>query len=171
MKITLNQNEIKAAVLAHVLSQIQVKDPSKIEISFTATRGEEGIIANIDIPYVGLSAIAGLEDAVVSADTTTKVETPKAVEAAVAKTGKISGGSRPPGPAKNPQPVAKAAQVFAGLTAPTPPTDDAAAPETTPAAQAGDDAAPFAEGEQATATEQAEAPAPTERKSLFEFVQ
>lgn len=49
MQILLNQTEIEEAVIALVRSQIQIADNQTVEVDFRATRGEEGLTANISI--------------------------------------------------------------------------------------------------------------------------
>ncbi len=49
MKISINEVEIKAAITAMILGQINVKPGHKIEIDLRATRGAEGFMADIDI--------------------------------------------------------------------------------------------------------------------------
>lgn len=49
MQITLNQDEIVAAVVAYVHGQINVAANQKIEVDFKAGRGDNGITATLDI--------------------------------------------------------------------------------------------------------------------------
>ena len=49
MQITIVQTEIEEAIKAHILSQISVKDNTRIDIDLKATRGAEGFQAVIDI--------------------------------------------------------------------------------------------------------------------------
>lgn len=49
MQITINQSEIEAAIRAHILSQINIKEGHEISITLKATRGEDGTTAIIDI--------------------------------------------------------------------------------------------------------------------------
>lgn len=49
MQIIIVQHEIESAVKAYVLSQLNVKDGHRIDVSFAATRGEDGLKATIDI--------------------------------------------------------------------------------------------------------------------------
>lgn len=49
MKITINQAEIHGAIDAYIRSQISVNDGMKIEVQIRATRGDEGMTAEIDI--------------------------------------------------------------------------------------------------------------------------
>lgn len=53
MQITLNQAEIVAAVEAYVCSQITVAEGQKIDIDFTAGRGNNGLSATLSIGLVG----------------------------------------------------------------------------------------------------------------------
>ena len=49
MQIIIVQHEIESAVKAYVLSQLNVKEGQRIDVSFAATRGEDGLKATIDI--------------------------------------------------------------------------------------------------------------------------
>lgn len=49
MQITINQTEIEAAIKAHILSQINIKEGHDISIQLKATRGDDGTTAIIDI--------------------------------------------------------------------------------------------------------------------------
>lgn len=49
MQITINQTEIEAAIKAHILSQINIKEGHEISIVLKATRGDDGTTAIIDI--------------------------------------------------------------------------------------------------------------------------
>ena len=49
MQIIIVQHEIESAVKAYVLSQLNVKDGHRVDVSFAATRGEDGLKATIDI--------------------------------------------------------------------------------------------------------------------------
>lgn len=57
MKLILTQKDIEAAVRAHVSSMLTMNAGTEMEIAFTATRGADGITAEIDINYLGLSAL------------------------------------------------------------------------------------------------------------------
>lgn len=57
MKLILTQKDIEAAVRAHVSSMLTMNDGTEMEIAFTATRGADGITAEIDINYLGLAGI------------------------------------------------------------------------------------------------------------------
>lgn len=57
MKILLTQPEIEQILQAHVLNTITLKDGSTPTIKFTATRGDAGVTAEIDIPYSGMSGL------------------------------------------------------------------------------------------------------------------
>lgn len=57
MKLIITEVEIAAIVRAHVLDTVQMKDGSDIKIDFSATRGTDGIVATIDIPYMGVGSI------------------------------------------------------------------------------------------------------------------
>lgn len=60
MKLIITQPELEEIVRAHVLSTVQLRDGSNFKIDFTATRGDDGIVTTIDIPYMGLSGIASI---------------------------------------------------------------------------------------------------------------
>jgi hypothetical protein len=49
MKITIVQLEIEEAIRQYVQSRIQVQDGMEITMDFTSTRGDDGLIAAIDI--------------------------------------------------------------------------------------------------------------------------
>ncbi|UCR75510.1 hypothetical protein PP742_gp26 [Alcaligenes phage vB_Af_QDWS595] len=49
MQITINQVEIEAAIKAHILNQINVKEGHKLAIEMKAGRGADGYTATIDI--------------------------------------------------------------------------------------------------------------------------
>lgn len=49
MKITIVQREIEDAIRAYIHSQITVNEGMEITMDFTATRGDDGLIAAIDI--------------------------------------------------------------------------------------------------------------------------
>lgn len=161
MKITITQPEIEAAVRAHVLSQIQVKDPASITIDFTATRSEDGIVATINIPYISVGGLGNIAEAAPKTDSAIEANkaAPVAAKAAAA-----------------PKQAARATKPFADLQAPKAPEQNAApatdtAETTTAAEAASDDKAPFAEGEPAAAVTSEAAPAEstTQKKSLFDF--
>lgn len=49
MKITIEEVEIKQAIVAHVLSQMNVREGMEVTVELRATRGETGMQANINI--------------------------------------------------------------------------------------------------------------------------
>ena len=53
MQITLNENEITAAVEAYVHTQINVAEDQELTIEFTAGRGANGLTATLDIAAAG----------------------------------------------------------------------------------------------------------------------
>jgi hypothetical protein len=57
MKLILTQPEIEQIVRDHVLNTVQLRSGAELQIEFSATRGEAGITATIEIPYIGVSAI------------------------------------------------------------------------------------------------------------------
>ena len=64
MKLTITQPEIEQIVRAHLTNHtFRVREDSDIEITFSATRGEDGITATIDIPYLGLAGIPEIAEA------------------------------------------------------------------------------------------------------------
>lgn len=82
MKITIVQSEIEEAIRQYIHNQIAVKEGHAITMDFTATRGEDGLIAAIDIsPIAGGSATAS---AAVVQQVTDRQET-GAVEAPAAR--------------------------------------------------------------------------------------
>lgn len=157
MKIILTQQEIEAAITAHVLSTISVREGTDLKIDFTATRSTDGITATIDIPYMGVSSI----DLPMTAPVT--AEAPSTEGAGTKATLPV----KPKAPAAKPK-----GGIFGGLPSPAPVADNAA----DTAAETGDNAEQAAvdnaEAEQASdaadaaATETA-ATAPAAGKSLF----
>lgn len=57
MKVIITQPEIQQILSAHVLENFSLKDGSVPNITFTATRGSDGVTAEIDIPYMGVEAL------------------------------------------------------------------------------------------------------------------
>lgn len=57
MKLTLNQEEIEVALKQYVGNNVSFKAGADIKIEFTAGRGEKGLTAEIDIPYLGVTSI------------------------------------------------------------------------------------------------------------------
>ncbi len=57
MKLTLTQRDIEAAIKAYVNSLLTMNSGTDMEIAFTATRGTDGLIAEIDINYMGLTSL------------------------------------------------------------------------------------------------------------------
>lgn len=106
MKIRITEPELSQIVRDHIAANVSFKDGAQPTVSFTATRGEDGIVAEIDIPYMGVSALPGIADAV-----------PAQVDAAKAQ-------KRAPRTTTAPSPVTKD-NLFAGLTPTTPAAEDA----------------------------------------------
>lgn len=52
MKIQIVQSEIEEAVRDFIQKKIAVREDQEISMDFTATRGEDGLIANIDISTI-----------------------------------------------------------------------------------------------------------------------
>jgi hypothetical protein len=68
MQIIIVQSEIEQAIRNHINSLLNVKDGNRIEITLSATRGEDGFKATIDI-------VAADEPAPAGAKSDTKAET------------------------------------------------------------------------------------------------
>lgn len=49
MKIQLDQTEIEQAIKAYINEQVSIKPGQKIELAFTAGRGERGLTVDVDI--------------------------------------------------------------------------------------------------------------------------
>ena len=56
MRITIVQDEIEEAVRDLILNRIQLKEDMQITVDLMATRGKDGITADIDISKVGSEA-------------------------------------------------------------------------------------------------------------------
>lgn len=61
MRITIIQAEIEEAIKNHILGQIHIKDGMDISIELRATRGAEGMQADIDITPTGSAQPETLE--------------------------------------------------------------------------------------------------------------
>lgn len=61
MKIIMNQPEIEAILRKHIDENIQLSAGSDFKIEFTATRSDDGIVASIDVPYLGVSRLPGFD--------------------------------------------------------------------------------------------------------------
>ena len=96
MKIKIVQREIEEAVRDYIHKQIAVREGHEITMDFSATRGDDGLIADIDISPTGTvasspkSAAAPAEQVTVRETTvapkqtvTRRLSTPAAVEPAV----------------------------------------------------------------------------------------
>ena len=57
MRIHLNQTEIEAAIHASLSTQITVENLSDITIDFTAGRGDNGLTATLEVPYLGVTSL------------------------------------------------------------------------------------------------------------------
>ena len=114
MKILLTQPEIEQILQAHVLDTISLKDGSTPSIKFTATRGDAGVTAEIDIPYMGMGSLD------VSTDST---KTPESA----------------PKPGTGRKTAAKS-NLFSTATTPTPPEEASDAPAQEAATDAADQA-------------------------------
>lgn len=49
MKITIGQSEIEAAVKTYILSIMTLAEGANIDVDFSATRGPDGLTANINV--------------------------------------------------------------------------------------------------------------------------
>ena len=160
MKIILTQSEIEAAIKAHVGGLVSVREGTEIGISFAATRGEDRIVATIDINYVGTTTIPEIINTQPSKVTTIAVgDVVKETPAPRAKPGpkpkaNLFGATNPETPAKDP-----AADPDPGLN--DDPVDTAVTNivEAVDANPADKEAAPTKEEEEAAPT--------TVKKSLF----
>lgn len=63
MQITLVQSEIEDALRAFVLNQIAIRDDQTINFEFKATRGEEGIVATLNIGKSGETTVTAMTSA------------------------------------------------------------------------------------------------------------
>lgn len=172
MKIILTQIEIEEAIKAHVGGLVTVRDGTDIGVSFASTRGEDGIVATIDITYLGTTSIP----AIVAEQTgEAKTATPqKTTTVAVGTAPAAKPRGRPPAAAKNLFEDAKPAAVETADGGSNPPDidiNDESKPDpvntavTAIADAVDEDAVPETktEGEEAApATE-----APAQKKSLF----
>lgn len=57
MKLILTQVEIEAAIRGYITNMVTVKDGTTMDIEFTATRGENGLTASVDINYLGVTSV------------------------------------------------------------------------------------------------------------------
>ena len=57
MKLTLTENEIDEALTQYVFNTISLREGTEINISYTASRGERGLTAEIDINYLNVDSI------------------------------------------------------------------------------------------------------------------
>lgn len=158
MKIILTQQEIEAAITAHVLSTISVREGTDLKIDFTATRSTDGITATIDIPYMGVSSI----------------DLPMTSPVTEAQQDTTSAGTKATLPTKPKAPAANKPKggIFGGLPSPAPVADNAAVTATEASDNAEQAAVDSAEAEQASdaadaAATEAAAPAAAAGKSLF----
>lgn len=155
MQIKLIQTEIEEAVRNFIQEQVSVKEGMEINISFSATRGEEGLIASVEIAR----ADDAKGDQGGHTHTAERAPAPSAAPAAIA----VAAGTAEVAPA-----APKATRRSASATAAAP----TAAPKPDPvvAAQPEPELIP-AEAEQSgdpvVAETAEEAPAPAAGKSLF----
>lgn len=94
MKITLNQTEIEAAIKAYVLAEVSVREGVDLTVDFTATRGSDGIMATIDIPYMGVTSM-DLSRAAPETTSAPRATQPKPAKASKPVTGGIFGDASP----------------------------------------------------------------------------
>jgi hypothetical protein len=87
MKIQIVQAEIEQAIVDYISSQIVIKDGMNISVEFTATRGNEGIKADIDISNKAavVTPTAVPQKAPVAAPVVAEVQTPEPVEEVAAE--------------------------------------------------------------------------------------
>lgn len=64
MKIQLSQDEIAQAVRDYVSQGVTLQNGAQMAVDFSMGRGENGLSATIDVPYMGVSAINALQPAV-----------------------------------------------------------------------------------------------------------
>lgn len=58
MKIQLDQNEIEQAIKAYINEQVTIKPGQRIDLAFTAGRGERGLTVDVDITTDTMAAAA-----------------------------------------------------------------------------------------------------------------
>ena len=63
MKLILTQNDLEEALRRYVGGMLTLAEGTKMEIDFTAGRGDKGMSAEVDINYLGVSRIAGIAGA------------------------------------------------------------------------------------------------------------
>lgn len=83
MKITLTQQEIEQAVREFVSKGMTFNGNTEMVVDFTAGRGDNGLTATIDVPYLGLSSLPNAAASAAPAQTIKAVITetaPAAVE-------------------------------------------------------------------------------------------
>lgn len=130
MQITLNQDEILAAIDSHVRSQINIAAGQSVSIELKATRGDTGFTAILDIVAIprannALAVSAVLTDSIA----TSAVASVTNVLSAVVENKQQAGATAAPAPAAKP--------VFGKLKAAAP----APAPEPEPTEEAGEEEA------------------------------
>lgn len=60
MKLILTQAEIEQILRDHILQTVTLVNGSDFTIDFVATRGDAGVTATVDIPYLGLASLPAI---------------------------------------------------------------------------------------------------------------
>lgn len=101
MKLILSQQEIEGAVRQYASNLFTLADGAKMDIEFTAGRGDKGISVEVDISYLGVTSIPGIRDAVrttptevVQGNLELPVPVPTTVPVSAAEQTKIDGRSK-----------------------------------------------------------------------------
>ena len=121
MKLILTQPEIEQILRKHVNETVTLATGSDYTIEFVATRSNDGIVATIDIPYMGVASLPSIAAAVAASEPAPPA-TPTVAKAAATtpkSTAKRSAGSilgsglagAATEPAINPEPVTPEAPV------------------------------------------------------------
>ena len=76
MRIIIVQSEIEEAIKAYVLNQIAVREGQEVTIDFKATRGDDGMTAEVNIGSVAGNEQKSPEKATSSVQTTAATKTP-----------------------------------------------------------------------------------------------
>lgn len=80
MKLILTQHDLEEALRRYVGGMLTLAEGAKMEIEFTAGRGDRGMSAEVDINYLGVTRIAGIADVAV-----TPAKDPEPIKEVVAK--------------------------------------------------------------------------------------
>ena len=100
MKLILSQQELEQAIKMFVNQMVQVKSQDDIQIEFKAGRGENGTTAEIDVSYVGVTSIAGFNDAptattAAGAEAASSTDKPATEQTPPAKVTTVATGAKP----------------------------------------------------------------------------